>query len=117
MKMARPKVVSSGTSTPARRLRSSIPRCSAQPMAAMTGSTAMSATKGEMSVASDDQKDQAGAQDREIAVGQIDDPHHPEHERKAAGEQRVIAAEQDAVEESAWPRSWMLPAAPCRSPK
>ena len=52
MTMARPNVVSSGTRTPARKLRSSIQRCRAQPMAAITGSTAMQRKNGEMSVVS-----------------------------------------------------------------
>ena len=45
-------MVSNGTRAPARRLRSSIQRWSPQPIAAMIGSTAMSAMKGEMSVKS-----------------------------------------------------------------
>ena len=47
MTIARPNVVRSGVSTPARRLRSSIVRCSTQPNAAMAGSTKTSASQGE----------------------------------------------------------------------
>ena len=42
-------------------------------------------------------EDEEGGEDGEIAVGEIDDPHDAEHQRQAAGEQRVIAAEQHAL--------------------
>ena len=41
-------MVSSGTSTPERRLRSSIARCISQPSAPISGSTSASARKGDM---------------------------------------------------------------------
>ena len=65
----------------------------------MTGSTTTSAMKGEMSVVSEIKKTRHAPRDGEVAVGEIDDAHHPKHKGKAAGEQRVIAAEQYAVED------------------
>ena len=44
-------------------------------------------------------KERIGGQDREAAVRQVDEPHDAEHERQAAGDQRVVAAEQDALED------------------
>ena len=45
------------------------------------------------------QEDQVGAEHREVAVGEVDDPHHAEHQREPAREQRVEAAEQDALDD------------------
>ena len=42
--------------------------------------------------------DQVGAEHRDVAVGEVDDPHQPEHQREPAGEQRVVAAEEDSLE-------------------
>ena len=42
-------------------------------------------------------------QDAEIAVSQVDDAHHPEDEREPGGEERVEAAEEEALEDGVHP--------------
>ena len=63
----------------------------------MIGSTATRARNGEMSAESANGPCQERAQHREIAVREVDDAHDAEHQRQPAREQRVIAAEQDAL--------------------
>ena len=41
--------------------------------------------------------ERVGREHRKAAVREVDDPHDAEHERQAAGDQRVIAAEQNAL--------------------
>src|SRR6478735_2180719 len=36
---------------------------------------------------------------RQVAVGQVDDLHHAEHQRQPAGEQRVETADQDPLDD------------------
>ena len=51
-------------------------------------------------------------------MGEIDDPHHAEHQRQAAGDQRVIAAEQRALHDLIEPdHDGCLPAVLSRRPK
>src|SRR5204862_5254846 len=40
-----------------------------------------------------------GADQRERAVREVDDPHHPEHQREPRSQQRVDPAEEDTVHE------------------
>src|SRR5260370_11091679 len=47
----------------------------------------------------DDAERDVAADYREVAVRQVDDLHDPEHEREAAGEQRVQAAGQDPLDD------------------
>src|SRR5438105_8777946 len=53
---------------------------------------------GDTCVVDDDERD-VGAEHRHIAVRQVDDPHHAEHDRKAAGEHRIEGAEEDALQD------------------
>ena len=39
------------------------------------------------------------AEHGEVAVGEVDDPHHAEHEREPAGEHRVVPAEKHALDD------------------
>ena len=51
-----------------------------------------------------DQEDRGVARDdRHVAVGQVDDLHHAEHQRQSAGEQRVEAAQEDARDDDVEP--------------
>ena len=43
--------------------------------------------------------ERVGGEHRQAAVREVDDAHDAEHERQSAGDQRVIAAEQDALED------------------
>ena len=92
-----PKVESTGTSSPPRALRSSTRRWSAQPTSAIAGATRMRPRNGSMSEAVGQNEQSVGRQHRQAAVGEIDDAHDAEHEREPAGDQRVIAAEQHAL--------------------
>src|SRR5207302_1811567 len=63
-------------------------------------------------------EDEERPEDCEVAVGEVDDPHHAEHQRQAAGQQRVVAAEQHPLNDLVEPGHGWLPAtAPRRSPK
>ena len=42
-------------------------------------------------------------EDRQVAVSQVDQPHHAEHQREPAGEQRVEPAGQDALDDGVDP--------------
>ena len=41
----------------------------------------------------------SGGEHREAAMREVDEPHHREHEAEAGGDQRIIAAEQDALDD------------------
>ena len=43
-------------------------------------------------------------EDRQVTVGEVDEPHHAEAERQSGGEQRVEAADQDALHDRVDPR-------------
>ena len=94
-----PKVDSTGTSRPPRALRSSTRRCSAQPISAINGATIRRPRNGSIAETVGQNKERVSGQHRQAAVGEVDDAHHAEHERQSARDQRVIAAEQDALED------------------
>ena len=92
-----PKVESTGTSNPPRALRSSTSRCSAQPITAISGITTAKAEKRLHPEAIGQNVERVSREHRKAAVREVDDAHDAEHERQAAGDQRVIAAEQNAL--------------------
>ena len=47
----------------------------------------------------DDDEDHVRAEHRQVAVRQVDDPHHAEHEREPARKHRIEGAEKDALED------------------
>ncbi len=49
-------------------------------------------------VVAERQRDERG-EDRQVAVGEVDEAHHAERQREPGGEQRVEAAEQDALDD------------------
>jgi hypothetical protein len=49
-----------------------------------------------------DHREERG-QDAEVAVGQVDDAHHPEDEREAGGEERVEPAQQEPLQDGVEP--------------
>jgi hypothetical protein len=51
----------------------------------------------------DDRQGDERGHDRQVAVGQVDQPHHPEHQRQPGGEQRVQAAEQQPLDDDVDP--------------
>ena len=57
------------------------------------------AEEGRDVVAVGEHEQRIGGEDRQAAVREVDDPHDAEHERQAAGDQRVIAAEQHALDD------------------
>ena len=61
-----------------------------------------------------EEKRHVRADERERSVREVDDPHHPEHQREAGREQRVEPAEQDPVDDGVDPGHAV---APRRSPK
>ncbi len=65
----------------------------------------------------DDDECQVGAEHRDIAVGEIDDPHHPEHDREPAREHGVESAQEDPLHDRVGERHRFSPAAGERSPK
>ena len=65
----------------------------------MTGSTSSSATNGDIRPRSRRPRPGTRPSTRDVAVGQVDDPHHAEHQRQPAREQRVQPAEEDALDD------------------
>src|SRR5207248_6501614 len=61
--------------------------------------------------------EEEGAEDGEIAVCEVDDPHHAEEQRQPGREQRVIAAEEHALHDLVDPDHVAAPFAARRSPK
>ena len=62
----------------------------------------------------DDADRDVAADDRQVAVRQVDHLHDPEHQREPAGEQRVQAADQDPLDDVVDPDHYGLLAAPRR---
>ncbi len=54
-----------------------------------------------------ERQDREGRQHDEVAMREIDQPHDAEDQRQAGGEQRIEAAEQDALDDGVEPvESW-----------
>ena len=89
----RPNVTSSGASGPVRSARSNRASWSTAPAAKASGSISSSATPERHPERGHHRGDQVGAAHGQVAVGQVDQPHHAEHERQPDRGQRVRAAE------------------------
>ena len=57
----------------------------------------------------DHDEGEVGGQHREVAVGEVDDAHDPEEQGQPAGEERVEAAEEDALDDRVDPVHAALP--------
>ncbi len=51
----------------------------------------------------DDDEDQIGRQDDEIAMGKVHQPHDPEDEAETRGEKRIEPAQKDALHDGVDP--------------
>ena len=100
MMIDRPKVTSSGGSRSRPKVRLSSTCCSAKPTTNITGIATRAARNGSRPshVASDE--DREGGQHDQVAVGEIDQPHDAEDQRQAGREQRIEAAEQNALDDA-----------------
>ena len=67
--------------------------------------------QGEMEGVFREQQREVRGEDDQVAVREIDEPHHPEDEREASSQEGVITAEQSALEECVEPvhRSPQMP--------
>ncbi len=83
----------------------------------MTGTTITSEVSGLMpSVSTDDQRD-IGRQHDQIAMGDVDEPHHAEDQRQPGGEHGVEPAEQDALQDGVHPLHRRTPLSPASCPR
>ena len=54
-------------------------------------------------------EDEVGGEDGEVAVGEVDEAHHPERQREPGGEQGVETAQQDALDDGVDPVHGYIP--------
>ena len=94
-----PKVESTGTSNPPRALRSSTSSLQRPADHGHERDHDHEAEKRLNPKAIGQNEERVGREHRKTSVREVDDAHDAEHEREAAGDQRVIAAEQNALDD------------------
>ena len=95
----RPKVTSTGASTPCRSARPNSSTCSARPDHERDGQQQRQRDPDRHAERGGQHEPEVGATHGQVAVGQVDDPHHAERQREPAGDERVLAAEQQALDD------------------
>ena len=94
-----PNVTSTGASTPCRSARPNSSTCRARPAANASGQQQRQRDPDRHAERGGQDQPEVGPAHGEIAVGQVHDPHDAERQREPAGDERVLAAEQHALDD------------------